>query len=241
MTSEEAERQSCLLRLEHSLRIGHVRHIAGVDEAGRGPLAGPVVAAAVVFPSGVYLPGVDDSKKLTPAIREELYGRIMQSALSVGVGIISHEEIDEINILNATFRAMHVAVTNLSVQPDHLLIDGHIFPGGGVPFTAVIGGDGLCFSIAAASIIAKVTRDRIMCGYDAQFPGYGFAIHKGYATQAHRDAIARLGFCAIHRRSFHLKTCGDTGHVTEKEDLCDSHSHRGEDAATSKRGTSEKR
>src|SRR5512140_1615679 len=193
MSSRKAEeRKIQLLKLEQSLRSEAIRHIAGVDEAGRGPLAGPVVAAAVVFPSDIYLPGVNDSKKLAPARREELYESIMQSALSVGVGIISHEIIDEINILNATFRAMHEAVSRLAVMPDHLLVDGNMFPGGNVPFTTVIGGDGLCFSIAAASIIAKVTRDRIMCAYEPQFPGYGFASHKGYATQEHRDAIARL-------------------------------------------------
>jgi len=204
MISEE-ERKMRLVRLEQSLRVGAVRHIAGVDEAGRGPLAGPVVAAAVVFPSDLYLPGVDDSKKLTAARRDELFDRIMHSALSVGVGIISHEVIDELNILNATFRAMHEAVAKLAIVPDHLLVDGNMFPGGNVPFTTVIGGDGFCFSIAAASIIAKVTRDRIMCAYDARFPGYGFASHKGYATQEHRDAIAHLGYCAIHRRTFHLR------------------------------------
>lgn len=237
MTSEEEERRIELLRLEQSLRTGPVRYIAGVDEAGRGPLAGPVVAAAVVFPSDLYLPGVDDSKKVTPAHREEFYELIMRSAISVGVGIVSHEIIDEINILNATFRAMHEAVSKLTVPPDHLLIDGNMFPGGSVPFTTVIGGDGLCFSIAAASIIAKVTRDRIMGDYDAQFPGYGFANHKGYATQEHRDAITRLGFCAIHRRSFHLKTSAETEQVTEKEAVCISTSHRGEERTTRKRGT----
>ena len=238
MTSEKEEkRKAKLLELERSLRAGPVRLIAGVDEAGRGPLAGPVVAAAVVFPSDLYLPGVDDSKKLTAARRDELFGVIMQSALSVGVGIISHETIDEINILNATFRAMHEAIAGLAVPPDHLLIDGNMFPGGNVPFTTVVGGDGLCFSIAAASIIAKVTRDRIMCAYDQDFPGYGFASHKGYATQEHRDAIARLGYCTIHRRSFHLKLTGETGDVTEPEEPCNSISHGGEEAITKRRGT----
>jgi len=238
MTSEKEEkRKAKLLELERSLRAGPVRLIAGVDEAGRGPLAGPVVAAAVVFPSDLYLPGVDDSKKLTAARRDELFAVIMQSALSVGVGIISHETIDEINILNATFRAMHEAIAGLTVPPDHLLIDGNMFPGGNVPFTTVVGGDGLCFSIAAASIIAKVTRDRIMCAYDQDFPGYGFASHKGYATQEHRDAIARLGYCTIHRRSFHLKLTGETGDVTEPEEPCNSISHGGEEAITKRRGT----
>jgi ribonuclease HII len=235
MTSNEEERKARLLRLEHSLRTGSVRHIAGIDEAGRGPLAGPVVAAAVVFPSELSGPGVDDSKKLTEAKREELFDRIMGSALSVGVGLVSHDVIDALNILNATFRAMHEAVAKLTIVPDHLLVDGNMFPGGNVPFTTVVGGDGLCFSIAAASIIAKVTRDRLMCMYDCQFPGYGFASHKGYATREHRDAIARLGYCAIHRRSFHLQA--ENEHVTEQEEEpCLSISHRGEEAPTKRRG-----
>lgn len=236
-SKKEEGRKAQLLKLEQSLRTGSIRYIAGVDEAGRGPLAGPVVASAVVFPSDLYLPGVNDSKKLTRAHREELFESIMRSALSVGVGIISQEVIDEMNILNATFRAMHEAVAKLTVAPDHLLVDGNMFPGGNVPFTTVIGGDGLCFSIAAASIIAKVTRDRIMCAYDTQFPGYGFASHKGYATQEHRDAIARLGYCVIHRRSFHLKTSAETEDATELEEVCGSISHRGEGSTTRKKGT----
>jgi ribonuclease HII len=239
MTSSE-EKKSDLLRLECSLRTDAIRHIAGVDEAGRGPLAGPVVAAAVIFPSDCYLPGVDDSKKLTSANRDELFARIMESALSVGVGVVSHQIIDEINILNATFRAMHEAIGKLTVTPDHLLVDGNMFPGGNLPFTTVIGGDGRCFSIAAASIVAKVTRDRIMREYDEQFPGYGFAIHKGYGTREHRKAIARLGHCAIHRRSFHLKTSAETEHVNEKEDVCSGISNGMEEETTRKKGTSEK-
>jgi ribonuclease HII len=164
----------------------------------------------------------------------------MQSALSVGVGIVSHEVIDEMNILNATFRAMHEAVSKLTVTPHHLLVDGNMFPGGSVPFTTVIGGDGLCFSIAAASIVAKVTRDRVMCAYEDQFPGYGFANHKGYATREHCDAIARLGFCAIHRRSFHLKSSAEMENVTAKEDICSEVSHTRAGATTKKRETSEK-
>ena len=229
-----------LLRMERSMRTGSIRLIAGVDEAGRGPLAGPVVAAAVVFPPDVYLPGVNDSKKLTPGKRDEMYGLIRQSALSVGVGVVSHELIDEINILNATFRAMHEAICNLTVRPDHLIIDGNMFPGASVPHTTVIGGDALCFSIAAASIIAKVTRDRIMCVFEEQFPGYGFANHKGYGTREHQDAIARLGYCAIHRRSFHLKTNAGMEQVTEQEEACSETSKKEADAATKKRGTSEK-
>lgn len=220
MISEDEKRKQTMLRIERSIRSRRIKHIAGLDEAGRGPLAGPVVAAAVIFPDDCYLPDVDDSKKLTPARRKELFDCIMASALSVGVGIVSHEEIDRINILNATFRAMYKAVLELSIAPDYLLVDGNVFPEGNLPFTTVVGGDALCFSIAAASIIAKVTRDRIMCEYDARFPGYGFAQHKGYATLEHREAIARLGYCAIHRRSFRLKEGIDPDHATEKEDVC---------------------
>jgi ribonuclease HII len=202
-----------MLTYERDLWSGGMKHVAGIDEAGRGPLAGPVVAAAVVFPAGTFIPSVDDSKVLTSIQREELYWRISSEALAVGVGIVDHAIIDEINILNATFRAMHEAISQLPFVPDYLLIDGNRFapedlpPGAvGIPFTTIIDGDARCFSIAAASIIAKVTRDRIMLDYDRQFPGYGFAHNKGYATQEHRDAIASLGYCPIHRRTFHLKS-----------------------------------
>jgi len=180
------------------------RRVAGIDEAGRGPLAGPVVAAAVVVPEGFVLDGVDDSKKLPPEKREEIFALLCSGAADVGVGIIGHEVIDEINILNATFRAMHAAVRNLSLPADYLLVDGNRFTGGPLPYAAIVKGDARCFSIAAASIVAKVSRDRLMIEYDCQFPGYGFAQHKGYGTPEHRDAIARLGRCPIHRRSFHL-------------------------------------
>jgi ribonuclease HII len=176
--------------------------IAGIDEAGRGPLAGPVVAAAVVVQPEFYLPSVDDSKKLSPAVREALFDQIMSGALSVGVGIVGHEAIDRINILNATFEAMGKAVSSLTRRPEFLLIDGNRYRGGEIPFSTIVGGDGLCFSVAAASIIAKVTRDRIMVQYDAIYPNYGFARHKGYGTAQHRSAILEHGVCPIHRMSF---------------------------------------
>jgi len=182
-----------------------ILRIAGIDEAGRGPLAGPVVAAAVVFPRGVSPPGVRDSKALSPGGRERLFAEIMNLAEGVGVGIVDHVVIDDINILNATFRAMHRAIDALPVRPDHLLVDGNRFAEAGIPWTTIVGGDALSASIAAASIIAKVTRDRIMTDYDREFPGYGFARHKGYATREHRAAIGRLGFCPIHRRSFSVR------------------------------------
>lgn len=176
--------------------------IAGIDEAGRGPLAGPVVAAAVVVQPDFYLPSVDDSKKLSPAVREALFEQIMDGAVSVGVGIVSHETIDQINILNATFEAMGHAVSSLTRRPEFLLIDGNRYRGGEIPFSTIVGGDGLCFSIAAASIIAKVTRDRIMVQFDALYPIYGFARHKGYGTAQHRSAIREHGVSPIHRKSF---------------------------------------
>jgi ribonuclease HII len=178
------------------------RAIAGVDEAGRGPLAGPVVAAAVIFPVACVVDGVDDSKKLSAARREELYSSIQERATAIGVGIADHQEIDRINILQATFRAMYSAVDSMTVRPDHILVDGNRFPERDIPFTTIVHGDALCHAIAAASIIAKVTRDRIMLEQDALYPEYGFARHKGYGTPEHRAAIERWGLCPIHRRSF---------------------------------------
>ena len=204
MSSEDASTIS--LRYEEEYWRRGLRNVAGVDEAGRGPLAGPVVAAAVIFPQGFFLPDVNDSKQLSGDEREELYGRIMASASAVGVGVVDHVVIDEINILQATYRAMHEATRQLAVTPDHLLIDGNRFEPDGIPFTTIIDGDALSLSIAAASIVAKVTRDRIMVEYDALYPAYGFARHKGYATPEHREAIFRLGYSPIHRRSFVLKT-----------------------------------
>ena len=182
--------------------------VAGVDEAGRGPLAGPVVAAAVIFPAEVWIHGVDDSKKLTAGRREELSVLIRECALSVGVGIVSSEVIDEINIYQAAMRAMAEAVEQLSPRPRHLLIDGPRYQKSEIPYNAIVGGDAVCFSIAAASIIAKVERDAIMRAYDKEFPEYGFAKHKGYGTQAHRDAIRAHGPCRIHRRSFRMPPRG---------------------------------
>ena len=182
--------------------------VAGVDEAGRGPLAGPVVAAAVIFPAEVWIHGVDDSKKLSAGRREELSRLIRECALSVGVGIVPSEVIDEINIYQAAMRAMAEAVARLTPQPNHLLIDGPRYQKSEIPYNAIVGGDAVCFSIAAASIIAKVHRDAIMRDYDEEFPCYGFAQHKGYGTQAHRDAIRAHGPCRIHRRSFRMPERG---------------------------------
>ena len=178
------------------------RWVAGVDEAGRGPLAGPVVAAAVILPDGLILPRVDDSKKLSPELRDELFDVISAEALAVGVGFGDHELVDRINILQATLSAMRDAILCLSPAPDFLLIDGI----SGIPMNiaqrTIKKGDSLSYSIAAASIIAKVTRDRLMVQYDALYPGYGFAAHKGYGAASHLAAIARLGPSPIHRKSF---------------------------------------
>ncbi len=194
--------------LDYSLERRHwragCRYVAGIDEAGRGPLAGPVVAAAVIFPEEVWIHGVNDSKLLTPQRREELFEAICRSAISVGVGIVPHEVIDRINILEATMQAMATAAGELSPAPEHILVDGPRYGGSGIPYTALIDGDARCFAVAAASIIAKVTRDRIMVEFDAEFPLYGFRKHKGYGTPEHLEALRRYGPCRIHRRSFRL-------------------------------------
>ena len=191
-------------KFERSFWNSGLTHLAGIDEAGRGPLAGPVVAAAVVFPKEVWIEGVDDSKKLTPNRREELFEIIQKHATSVGVGIVSHEIIDRVNIYQATMQAMSEAVGRLTVLPQHLLIDGPRYHKKDIPYTAIIGGDAKCFSIAAASIVAKVCRDRIMMAFHKEYPQYGFASHKGYGTPGHLDALRRFGPCDIHRRSFSM-------------------------------------
>lgn len=191
-----------MLALEaQAVRRGY-RCIAGVDEAGRGPLAGPVVAAAVILPDGLMLPEVNDSKQLTEQKREELFDIIRAEAVSVGVGIGDHNLVDSINILQATLSAMRDAVSQLTPAPDFLLIDGISSIRMNIAQRTVKQGDALSLSIAAASIIAKVTRDRMMLEFDALYPGYGFASHKGYAAASHQAAIAQLGPCPIHRKSF---------------------------------------
>lgn len=178
--------------------------MAGVDEAGVGPLAGPIVAAAVIFRPGCGLKGVDDSKRVAPARREELARAIREEALAYHVARVDPEEIDSINIYRAGLLAMRQAVSGLSVEPDFLLVDGRKIPEIEVEQEKVIGGDRRCHAIAAASILAKTARDALMVGYDADYPGYGFASHKGYPTAEHREAIRRLGSSPIHRRSFTL-------------------------------------
>jgi len=176
--------------------------IAGIDEAGRGPLAGPVVSAAVVLPEIFSIDDVDDSKKLTPKKRADLFPRIQEAALAVGVGIVGPETIDSINILQAALLSMAKAVENLAIQPDYLLIDGPFPIPLNVPQKPLPKGDSLSISIAAASIIAKVTRDRMMEDYDRTYPEYGFSKHKGYPTKTHREAIRKFGCSPIHRKTF---------------------------------------
>ena len=190
------------LKFEKTAYSNGFTYVAGIDEAGRGPLAGPVMAAAVILPAGLLITGVDDSKKLNPDKREKLFEIIMAQALSVGVGFMTPADIDRINILQATRRAMLAAVQQLSPQPDYLLIDGISTIDSAVPQKTIIKGDSLSLSIAAASIIAKVTRDRLMIEMDSKYPGYGFAGHKGYGSAAHLDAIRRLGPSPIHRLTF---------------------------------------
>lgn len=191
-----------LVRLETEVHREGFGVVCGVDEAGRGPLAGPVVAAAVVFPAGCYVEGVNDSKQLTADRRENLFAAIHEAALSVGVGVVSAEEIDQINILRATHRAMRLAVEALNVRPDLALIDGLPVKDFVVPHRAIVAGDASSHVIAAASIVAKVTRDRMMLAFDQLYPGYGFAGNKGYGTPEHLAALEALGPCPIHRHSF---------------------------------------
>ncbi|MEI9893555.1 MAG: ribonuclease HII [Chthoniobacter sp.] len=193
----------CGLRHERKLRASGCVLIAGIDEAGRGPLAGPVVAAAVILPERFRHASLDDSKKLSAERRERIYAELtVHAGICWTVAVVDHEEIDRINILRATHEAMRRAVSALSKAPDHVLIDGlpvRPFP---IPQTALGGGDALSFSIAAASVIAKVTRDRIMVEMDRRHPGYEFAQHKGYGTELHLAKLKQHGPCPIHRRSF---------------------------------------
>lgn len=185
-----------------------IRLICGVDEAGRGPLAGPVCAAAVILPAELEIPGLDDSKKLSDKRRRELFPIIKEKAICYGIGLADHNEIDEINILQATYLAMERALSQLCIKPELALIDGNRAKDFGIPVKTVIHGDSLSASIAAASILAKVTRDDIMLQYAKEYPAYNFDIHKGYGTKAHYEAIADSGICPIHRRTFLKKLYG---------------------------------
>ena len=202
MKQDEIKRLNNMLEIENMLYDKGFKYICGVDEAGRGPLCGPVVAAAVILKKGDKIEGVNDSKKLSEKKREKLYDDIMRQAVSVGVGISDVDVIEEINILNATKRAMCEAISNLDIKPDYVLIDGNQGINISIPYDTVVKGDSKSESIAAASIIAKVTRDRLLREYDKKYPEYGFAKHKGYGTKAHIEAIQKYGLLSIHRRSF---------------------------------------
>lgn len=191
-----------LLRTERALWATGITRVAGVDEVGVGPLAGPLVAAAVVVPPTMRLRGVDDSKRLRPALREELAGRIRAEALAVSLGVVDVEEIDRLNVYRATLEAMRRAVAGLAVVPEHVVVDARTIPGIDLPQTAIVRGDSRSFAVAAASIVAKVARDEMMRDLDRDYPDYGFADNAGYGTAAHLAALARQGPCPAHRRSF---------------------------------------
>ena len=198
----EIKRLQEMKRYEQALYDAGIRYVAGIDEAGRGPIAGPVVAAAVILPPDFLLPGVDDSKRVRPALRRELAAEIKGAALSWAVGVVSVNCLDVINIYQATRLAMVTAVNNLNVRAEHLIIDAIKLPELDLPQTPLIKGDSLSLSVACASILAKVERDEAMDVFDRLFPGYGLAQHKGYATREHLEAVFRLGPCPIHRSSF---------------------------------------
>ncbi len=191
-----------MYRFEEALWAGGKRLVCGIDEAGRGPLAGPVTAAAVILNPDDPIEGLDDTKKLSEKKREALFEPIRQRSISWGIGWASPEEIDEMNILNATFLAMHRAVKQLSITPDIALVDGNRDPGLTLETRCIVGGDGKSASIAAASILAKVSRDRRMRELALAYPQYGFEVHKGYPTKAHREAVLRWGPSPVHRSSF---------------------------------------
>lgn len=202
---EELERLKNMLLIEESLYDKGYEHICGVDEAGRGPLCGPVVAAAVILPKHGCIEGVNDSKKISEKKREKLYDDIMKGAIAVGIGISDVDVIEKVNILNATKIAMKKAIESLSIKPDYVLIDGNQKIDIDILQETVVSGDAKSESIASASIIAKVTRDRMLRKFDEMYPEYGFAKHKGYGTKAHIEAIKKYGLTPIHRKSFCTK------------------------------------
>lgn len=199
-----------LWAIEHACFESGCQLVCGIDEAGRGPLAGPVCAAAVILPLDLQISGLNDSKKLTDKKRRELFDIITAEAVSYGIAMVGEKEIDEINILQATFRAMEQAVARMDVQPDLALVDGNREPRLALPVKTVVKGDSLSASIAAASILAKVTRDRFMEQMDDTYPQYGFAVHKGYGTKRHYEALREFGPSPIHRMTFLKKFYGES-------------------------------
>ena len=202
---QETERQEKMKEIEKRLNSAGYGYVAGVDEAGRGPLAGPVYAAAVILPSDVRLDGINDSKKLSPKKREELFKEITEKAISYSVFSVDEKKIDEINILRATHMAMNGAVLSLSKKPDYVIIDGNSISGMELPHETVVKGDAKSISIAAASILAKVSRDRYITKMAETYPEYSFEKHKGYGTKEHIDAILKYGISPIHRKTFLTK------------------------------------
>ena len=205
MKEKEIERLTNLKKIEEDIynKSENFKYICGIDEAGRGPLAGPVVVASVIMPRDSMIEGVNDSKKVSEKKREKLYDLILDEAISYGIGIIDQNEIDEINILNATKKGLTKSIKELKVKPDLILVDALTYiDTNGIPYESIIKGDAKSYSIAAASIIAKVTRDRIMREWDKIYPQYGFGKHKGYGTSAHISAIKEYGLCPLHRKSF---------------------------------------
>lgn len=203
MKEKEIERLKALKEFEENLYKTGIKTIAGIDEAGRGPLAGPVVVGVAIMNPASFIEGVNDSKKISEKKREELYEKITEEAIDWAVGIVDQQEIDEINILNATKKALTMAIDNLEIKPEVILVDAlEKIDTHQIPYISVIKGDAKIYSISAASIVAKVTRDRIMREYDEIYPQYGFASHKGYGTAKHIQAIKEYGICSIHRKSF---------------------------------------
>lgn len=203
MKEKEIERLKKLKEFENKLYNEGVQYIAGIDEAGRGPLAGPVVIGCAIMKPESFIEYVNDSKKLSETKREMLYEKITNEAIAWSTGIVWQDEIDEINILNATKKALTIAIDNLKIKPDKILVDAlDKIDTRGIPYISVIKGDAKIYSISAASIIAKVTRDRIMREYDEVYPEYGFSGHKGYGTAKHIQAIKEYGICPLHRKSF---------------------------------------
>lgn len=203
MKEKEEQRLIKLKEIDKEFFDMGMQYVCGIDEAGRGPLAGPVVVASVILPKDSMIEGVNDSKKISESKREKLYDVILQEAISYGIGIIYQEEIDEINILQATKKGLHEAVTNMKIKPNVILVDALTgIDTLGIPYKSIIKGDAKSYSIGAASIIAKVTRDRIMREWDKIYPEYGFAGHKGYGTAKHIEAIKKYGLTPIHRKTF---------------------------------------
>lgn len=205
---EEQQRVLAMYEIENEKLNEGYKYICGVDEAGRGPLAGPVYAAAVILPSNFVIPGLNDSKKLSEKRREELFDVITENAIAYSIASVDEKRIDEINILNATFEAMNNAVNSLSISPDFCLIDGNRIKNMTIPHETIVKGDAKSASIAAASILAKVSRDRFIIEMSKKYPQYGFENHKGYGTAAHNEAILKYGPCEIHRRTFLKKLLG---------------------------------